>query len=361
MRTRTPTPSASASPSPTPAAAENNFLYRELGADADTIWSVPSNTSGQRRQLAQIPHATNYGAWPALSPDKRYIAFAKFPSGGIDPRFDAELWLLDTTSGENRLLAQQVLLQSLPQWAPDGSAVTTLRLRPDTAELIEVQLSGGAPKGERVILSVRTADVFGIAPLGYANDGRHIYISQIPAASPGTDIAAVDTANGQVEVLFRAGPSTIVDPTLSPDRTRLAWVGVGCSSVCVGDLTSGQVQTLTSTDLGAPPYFRPAWAPDGYRIAVGRQPGPGGAAGAVAVGLDGSSMALMPPGKGFDAPMAWSPDGRLLIVHSSDSPSIAQPGVTKLVLIDLAGGTRRELAATNSLVDVLSIGWLGGG
>lgn len=356
-----PTPTIKGSPSlattPTSGGLASGFLYRALGESADTVWLVKSD--GSQQSIGTLPHASNYGAWPSLSPDGRYLAYTAFPAGAQNPRTDSQLWLLELATGQRQQLADHVQLQGAPMWAPDGTSIMVLRFQGTTNQLVQVALTGGAPKSESMVYSASTTDMIGLLALGYSVDGRGFYLQQIPATNPGSDIAIVNLADGSSRVLFRAGSSSLIDPTLSPDRTKVVWSGIGCAAVCVGDLATSQVRTLTSGALGAPPFFRPAWTSDSARVAIGRQPGSAAGAGPVVFTLaDGSSTPLPAPAAGFDAPMGWSADGRLLFVHSTTATTTGQAGETRIFVIDTASGQRREVARTTALVDVLSIGWL---
>jgi len=340
-----------------PGSLSSGFLYRALGESADTIWLVKADFSQQT--VATIPHASNYGSWPSLSPDGRYLAYTAFPQGAVDPRLDSQLWLLELATGKRQQLADHLQLQGFPMWSPDSSAIMVVRLQAAATQLVQISLSGGAPKGESTVMSVASSDLLGLLTLGYSAAGRNFYLLQIPAANPGSDIASVNISDGSVTTLFRAGPSSVIDPTLSPDRTKVSWSGIGCNGVCVGDMATGAVRTLISAALGVAPYFRPAWTSDGARLAIGHQPASEGGAGPVVFNLaDGSGNPLAAPAAGFDAPMGWSSDGRLLFVHSTTARTTGQPGDTSIVAIDTVSGQRHEIAKTTSLVDVLSIGWL---
>jgi hypothetical protein len=356
-----PTPETKASPTPVatsaPSSLSSGFLYRTLGESADTVWLVKADFSQQA--IATIPHASNYGSWPSLSPDGRYLAYTVFPQGAVDPRLDSQLWLLELASGQRQQLADHVQLSGGPIWSPDGLSLVVVRLQPTATQLVQVSLAGSAPKGESTVMSVPTSGLLGFLALGYASDGRSFYVLQIPAANPGSDVAAVNVADGSIRTLFRAGPSSVIDPTVSPDRTRVSWSGIGCNGVCIGDLATGAVRTLTSAALGPAPYFRPAWTSDSARLAIGHQPAGEGGAGPVVFSLgDGSGTPIAAPAAGFDAPMGWSADGRLLFVHSTTARTTQQPGETRIVAIDTVSGQRRDIAPTTSLVDVLSVGWL---
>ena len=75
-------------------------------------------------------------------------------------------------------------------------------------------------------------------------------------------------------------------------------------------------------------HFNPVWRDDDT-VTVGRTPAEGEAAApALLVSLEGGTLETVEPGpeQGFDVPVAWSPDGRYLVVRSFEGSSAAEPG-----------------------------------
>ena len=103
-----------ASPKPNPSASSGaySFVYREFGAQADTIWSVSPADPSARRRLASIPHRSDWGVIPSLSPDGKLLAYLTMPDEAFDPTLQAEARLLDLTSGKTSLIAEDVDLHA---------------------------------------------------------------------------------------------------------------------------------------------------------------------------------------------------------------------------------------------------------
>jgi dipeptidyl aminopeptidase/acylaminoacyl peptidase len=138
--------------------------------------------------------------------------------------------------------------------------------------------------------------------------------------------------------------------------------------------TDGRIAMRTFvTQLGAPDaplslaagaadaeHFNPVWRDDAT-VTVGHTPAEGEAgAAALLVALEeGETPEEVEPGpkQGFDVPVAWSPDGRYLVVRSFDGSSAAQLGRERLTIIE-EGGERYAVGEQGSLE---FIGWLSGG
>jgi hypothetical protein len=77
------------------------------------------------------------------------------------------------------------------------------------------------------------------------------------------------------------------------------------------------------------------------------------------VSLEGGTPEAVEPApeQGFDVPVAWSADGRYLVVRSFEGTSAAQPGRETLTIIEEGVG-RKAVGEQGSLE---FIGWLSGG
>jgi len=351
---RTPSPTATTGPLPTEQASPFVFVYREFGGGEDILWQLNPTNPDQKAELARIPHSEGFGVWPSLAPDRRSIAYVVFPLGARQPRTESQLWLLDLASERRTQLADRVQLPGLPLWSPDSSTVMVLRNEDGQIQLVEAETTGSPT--ERLALSVSAEEVLSLFPIGYSADGNAFYFSQITATSAGTEIAALDLATGSVTVVMRASPNIVRELALSPDRRQVAFAAPECGGVCLADLGTKQVRALTATQLASVP-FRLIWSADGQRVAAGHADADDRPDGLVVLATGGGGEALAAPARGFDAPLGWSPDGRFLLVHTSEgTPS--NPGKATIAAIDLNSGQRREGGGTGSLPDVMAVGWL---
>ena len=131
-----------------------------------------------------------------------------------------------------------------------------------------------------------------------------------PAVGP-----ALDTAAGQHR-----------HPTWSPDRTKIAYArGTADSNpatqnfdIYIKDLVTGAVQPLTNTtdSLSAD---RPAWSPDGTRIAFEHQPTDASADRIIRIeNVGGGGIDLTPAGAPLETKPAWTPDSQTLYYAEGD-------------------------------------------
>ena len=332
------------------------LLVSEFGMVQDTLWSVSARDPQHRQPLARVPHAPGYGINAALSPDGRSVAYTALPPDLANPSADspAELWLLDLSTGDARVLAADADLLVAPVWAPDGRSLVFRRSYPaenaaGAFELVRATLDGG-----QAVLARADAALF---PVGFTPDGALLYTQVSPV---GTDLGRA-AGGSPAEALSHLSDDFTRDWRLSPDSRRLAFLAPRPSAegmvprAMVADLSEGAGRLsvhIREADGGPAIDLGPAWHPGGDltlgRLSPGRE-----RSGAVRLDDEGS-RALPGPERGFDVPIAWSPDGRLLAVRNFEGSSAVDPGRARLELVKEDGGRR----PVNLGGDVAVVGWL---
>jgi hypothetical protein len=143
------------------------------------------------------------------------------------------------------------------------------------------------------------------------------------------------------------------DWDLSPDGGHLAYVAEAASGATA--MTAWTLELTSGVKREALPgrgeaQLSPKWESSGT-LTVGVVNATGGRAERLSAG------ATLPPTRGFDVPLAWSPDGGNLAVRGFDNPSLADPGASWVYVVDTSGA--RQKLSDNS--DVVVAGWLNAG
>lgn len=336
------------------------IVFSEFGPNTDTIWAASADNPSHRTAIAVVEHAPEYGIFPSLSPDGRRIAYTVLPPGGAaDIDAPAELWVINADGSDRRLLAADADLPVTPVWSPDSGSLVIRRSAPahnaaGSFRLLRIGLFGG-----ETLLAQADAALF---PVGFSADGAVFYFVRL---SPnGTDLGSVASGGGAATAVAHLSDGFARDWRLSPDGTRLAYLAPTSDGVTsfygavVLDLAGG-ASMMKAAAIGSKGNFSPVWHPSGQKLTVGRVGEAGRPAGAlqIAVAAAGGAQALAAPARGFDVPLAWSPDGGYLAVRSFEGGSPASPGRSWVMLTD-GSGERQKLS---SVSDVEIAGWIDGG
>ncbi len=270
-------------------------------------------TSGESSGAAAGRQSSGGAAAPEVSPDGRWLAFARHIPDGVlsfkghnfGPR--TALWLRDLRTGSERMLMDP----------------------------IEPMVASGSK-------------TLGILPrYAWAADGRSIVLNQ------GGKIRRVDVATGQVSTLpFSARVQRTISemarkefrvtedslrvrffrwPTASPDGRTLAFQAVGRIFTRAGDTGASRRVTPATFD---PLEYMPTWSPDGRWIAfvswddtlrghVWKVPAAGGA------------PQRLTRDAGDYANPVWSPDGRSVVVARGEGATARQRTITANAYFDL--------------------------
>lgn len=415
--TTTPTPSPStpstnvsptagtATPTPLPPLEPTSyrFLYSEFGSGEDVIWSIAPADPSDRAMVATVPHKVGEAIKPALSPDGQKIAYNAMSQEGSDRSRDAETYILDLASGETTLVAEGVDLLTTPLWSPDGGLLFLRRNVGEEVTVILVDLrepeegEEDEPPPIRTVLRQHVSDVLVYTPLGFDAEEATLYFIQVQGGTesgsylgryaPATgEAVATATAIAEATATAVAGMPTATpestptpspalfgdvflaltdqigrDYSLSPDASRVAFLVPGLvqgqfvARTHIVDIEAKRVSPLESDALSSGDQVRPIWHPDGDKVSIGELPS-GGDPGRVAmVALDGGGVTfLLPPERGFDQPLSWSPDGKFLAVSSFPGESLGNPGLPRLVFVSPTG----QRPAAPEGAEFEPIGWM---
>ncbi len=349
--------------------AGQRLVINEFGTNSDTIVAIdPGDATASREVIATIDHAPEYGVVAALSPDGKAIAYTGLPADAPRPAPDSPAVAgIVETDGDVIELAGDVDLVVPPVWAPASDAIVVRKnTRCEDAGLSCEEYPAGAFElvllgrdGSRsTITSWRSAAAF---PIGFSPDGAAFYFATLNAT--GTDLYRVGRDGSSEALVAHLSDQVARDWRLSPDGSVLAYAAAesGATPMVVArvvDLATREIRDALPGDVleAGPPStgvargeFNPAWTPDG-KITVSSMNLDGGA-GAVTAS-DGGLTAETENAEGIDLPLAWSPDGKTLVLRAVDGETPFEAGASYLELVREDGRVRVSESS-----DVTIVGW----
>jgi len=207
------------------------------------------------RERVQLTHTADHSEWqPAWSPDGRRLAFLA-DRGEEDA--DTQVWVMSASGGEAQRLTDFPGGVEDYAWSPDGTRLAVIARDPARP--------AGTPKPKNPPPIVIDRYWFKEDVTGYLDSRRqHLYV--------------FDVATGRSELLT-AGEHDEYLPAWSPDGRQIAYVTKRGKDpdrhlnfdIYVVEPRAGaierQVTTFAGGDLDPEWGTRPAWSPDGRRIA----------------------------------------------------------------------------------------------
>jgi dipeptidyl aminopeptidase/acylaminoacyl peptidase len=220
------------------------------------VWMVKWDGSEQL-QLTSTPDAAESS--PRWSPDNKYLAFVSSRGTEEERRRGGQIWLLNRAGGEAQRVSDFKGGMSDIQWSPDSTRIAFVARDEDPADEPE-KLEGWKRK---------TAPPIVIDRYHFKQD-RSGYLKPLY-----THIGVFDVAAKKATMITK-GTTDDSSPSWSPDGTRLAFLSK--RGQADPDRTSNEDLWVVEAREGAEPRRitatpegeggRPAWSPDGSRIAV---------------------------------------------------------------------------------------------
>ena len=328
-------PRASAGPVRVTLGVPRRFEVRAAAVD-----STPIPELAVTWQLADSSIATFAPATATLSPLRAGSTTLTARVAGFEPI----VWTIEVVPGAISL--ERARLGLLPRQreslairfaeassSPAGAPVpvTWTSSRPEVAVVRDGVVEAIAPGRAKITAATQwgteaTADVFvGEELVAVSSRGGMPGIYWVkPAASPSLVPLLVDRNSN-------------MQPALSPDRTRIAFVSDrgGSLDVFVMDADGASITRVTS---GAGSETEPAWTPDGARLVYTLDAGAGTQIASVAA--DGTDARILTATPGGNLSPSVSPDGRTIAFAS------ARDGNSEIYQMAIDGSSPRRLTTT---------------
>ncbi len=298
----------------------------------------------------QLTASADSESRPRWSPDGKYLAFLASRGDEGEKKKGAQVWLLNRAGGEAQKLTDIKGGVSDYEWSPDSARLALVVDDYDPADEPE-QLEGWKRKTTPPIVIDRY----------HFKQDRAGYLKRFYSR-----LAVFDIATKKLDVLSK-GDADDLDPAWSPDGTRIAFRSKRAHAD--PDRTANFDLFVIEAKAGAEPRAltatkeaeagRPAWSPDGTRIAV-------------LVGdedkyfaYDVDKVAVVPAAGGtpavltaaFDRPASspvWTADGAALVFDVDDDRA------TYVARIRATGGEVERLTSGRRVVRAPSLGRDGG-
>ncbi len=165
-------------------------VYTSSRENTVDLWRLPLAGGKPAGDTGRLTELGGHAAYPAVSPDGRFVAFHFFRNG------QREILVVPSDGGKPQVVAPHAASDFQPAWSPDGKELTFVSDRDGSERLWSVAFRDGRPAGEPRCLSLE------VAAASYPRwmpDGRHLVA--IGGAGTAQDVVLLAVPGGMARQL----------------------------------------------------------------------------------------------------------------------------------------------------------------
>jgi dipeptidyl aminopeptidase/acylaminoacyl peptidase len=311
---------------------DSRAVYFEREGD---LWRVPAAGGEAPQRVWTTPEGEGD---VALSHEGTRVAFTR----------EGDLWVRSLADGRETRLTQTPVSESGPAWSPDDRrlafTVESWTPRQDVPDYVGGKIAFLSRQGYAVHVGTVAADGGAVVDVARSEgtetaprwlDRDRLTLQRVSADLKAREVVLADARTGEARVLHRDEDTRFwsmeflgAEPVPSPDGRLVAFLSDrdGWDHLYVVAAGGGEPRQVTH---GPFEVSRPAWSPDGRRIAFDTNEGDNPGARRLVVAEIGDAPGparseTVTTGRGTNVGASWSPDGRRLLYQHTDPRTSAE-------------------------------------